>query len=64
MLALANSLFFLGFTVRYARKRKPCKTRHSTAQHGTAHSARYRTALRRSVELANLNEAGACLFVL
>ena len=60
--------------VWYVRKRKHCKARHSTAQQGTAgHStaphaghdtARHRTALRRAVELAKLNGAGGCLFVL
>ena len=36
-------------------------TRHSRAAHAGHDTARHRTALRRAVELAKLNGAGACL---
>ena len=46
------------------RKRKHCKARHSTAPHAGRDTTRHRTALRRAVELAKLNGAGGCFFVL
>ena len=67
MLALANSVCMLALPSGMYERGSSAKhgtARYSTAQHAGHDIARHRTALRRAVELAKLDGAGACSFVL
>ena len=67
MLALADSVCLPAMSSGVYERESTAKhgtARHSTAPHAGHDTTRYCTALCRDVELAKLNGAGVCFFVL
>ena len=67
MIALANSVCLLALSSDMHEREHSAKhgtARHSTAPHAGNDTTRHRTTLSRAVDLAKLNGAGACVFVL